>query len=64
MPRELICGVAAFLLVLGAAGCGGGGKTSEPAEHHLVYIKGNGVNVPVDTSSALSRGSPSCSPRL
>jgi hypothetical protein len=47
VPRNLTCGLAALLLMLGAAGCGGDGKTSEPAEHHLVYIKGNGVNVPV-----------------
>jgi Tol biopolymer transport system component len=47
VPRNLICGLAGLLLALAAAGCGGGGKTSEPAERHLVYVKGNGVDVPV-----------------
>jgi len=45
VPRNLICGLA-LLLALGAAGCGGGVKTSEPAERHLVYIKGTGLDVP------------------
>ena len=30
---------------LSAAACGGGGKTSRPIQHHLVYVRGTGVNV-------------------
>ena len=42
MARNGICGVAAVLL-LGASACGGG-KTSSPAERHLVYVKGTGLD--------------------
>lgn len=42
MARNGICGVAAALLVLVMSGCGGNGKTSTPAERHLVYVKGTG----------------------
>jgi Tol biopolymer transport system component len=42
VARNGICGVAAALLVLVMSGCGGNGKTSTPAERHLVYVKGTG----------------------
>jgi Tol biopolymer transport system component len=45
VARIGIWAAAACIVLLAASGCGGS-KTATPAERHLVYVKGTGVDVP------------------